>query len=168
MDYRVERLRTPAECAIFARNAIAKNRPDLALEANRKAVNLNVSTHETTTPLEAEGLATVYAHEAMLAHRNGRKTRAVATWKDVNRHGVVAAIQKIVSRPTQTDNRVELRELGLEDLSFEAFVLRHEASFNAAAVQLAKKRFEIASGAAQAPADPPHPAALASQARETA
>jgi len=61
MDHRVERLRTPAECASFARNAVAKNRPDLALEANRKSVNLNVATHEALTPLEADGFAAVYA-----------------------------------------------------------------------------------------------------------
>ena len=144
MDHRVERLRTPAECAIFARNAVAKNRPDLALEANRRAVNLNVSTHEAVTPLEAEGLATVYAHEAMLAHRNGRKTRATGTWQDIKRHGIVAAITKVVSRRAQTDNRAALRELGLEDLTFEAFVLRNEASFSPAAVQLAKERLAVA------------------------
>jgi hypothetical protein len=140
MDHRVERLRTPAECAIFARNAVAKQRPDLALEANRKAVNLNVATHEGTSSLEAEGLATVYAHEALLAHRNGKKVRASGTWKDIKSHGIVAAITKVVNRPAQTDNRVELRELGLEDLTFEAFVLRHEASFPPAAVQAAKER----------------------------
>jgi hypothetical protein len=140
MDHRVERLRTPAECAIFAINAVGKKRPDLALEANRKAVNLNVATHENTSALEAEGLATVYAHEALLAHRNGRKIRATGTWKDIRQHGIIAAITKVVNRPTQTDNRAELRELGLEDLTFEAFVLRHEASFSPAAVQAAKNR----------------------------
>src|SRR5512143_691897 len=106
MDHRVERLRTPAECEIFARNAVAKNRPDLALEAQRKAVNLKVATHEAVTPLEAEALATVYAHEALLAHRNGRKTRATGTWQAIKRHGIIAAITKVVSRRAQTDNRV--------------------------------------------------------------
>ncbi len=143
MDHRVERLRTPAECEIFARNALGKNRPDLALEAHRKAVNLNVATHEAMTPLEAEGLATVYAHEAMLAHRNGRKTRATGTWQDIKRLGIIAAIQKVVSRRAQTDNRMALRELGLEDLTFEAFVLRHEASFSPAAVQASKDRLAV-------------------------
>jgi hypothetical protein len=46
-----------------------------------------------------------------------------------------------VSRRAQTDNRIALRELGLEDLAFEAFVLRNEASFSPAAVQLSKERF---------------------------
>jgi hypothetical protein len=143
MDHRVERLRTPAECEIFARNAVAKNRPDLALEAQRKAVNLKVATHEAATPLEAEALATVYAHEALLAHRNGRKTRATGTWQAIKRHGIIEAIQKAVSRRSQTDNRAELREIGLEDLAFEAFVLRHEASFSPAAVQLSKERLAV-------------------------
>ena len=144
MDHRVERLRTPAECVIFARNAVGKKRPDLALEANRKAVNLNVATHEGTTALEADGLATVYAHEALLAHRNGKKMRATRTWQDIKQHGIVSAITKAVSRPAHTDNRVALRELGLEDLTFEAFVLRHEASFSPAVVQASKERLAAA------------------------
>ena len=53
MDHRVERLRTPAECAIFARNAVDKKRPDLALEAHRKAVDLQVATHEAASPLDS-------------------------------------------------------------------------------------------------------------------
>jgi len=76
----------------------------------------------------------------MLAHRNGRKTRATRTWQDIRNLGIIAAITRVVSRPAQTDNRVALRELGLEDLTFEAFVLRHEDSFSPAAVQAAKDR----------------------------
>jgi hypothetical protein len=144
MDHRVERLRTPAECASFARNAVAKNRPDLALEANRKSVNLNVATHEALTPLEADGFAAVYAYEALLTHRNGKKMRAASTWQDIKSRGIVAAITKVVSRRSQTDNRSELRAIGLEDLTFEAFVVRNEASFSADTVQLSKERLAVA------------------------
>ncbi len=143
MDHRVERLRTPAECEIFARNAAAKNRPDLVLESHRKAVNLKVATHETASPLEAEGLATVYAHEALLTHQNGKKKRATATWDAIKRYGIIEAIQRAVSRPATTESCTALRELGLEDLAFEAFVLRHEASFSADAVKLSKERLAV-------------------------
>jgi hypothetical protein len=140
MDYRVERLRTPAECGIFAQNAAAKNRPDLVLEAHRKAVDLQVSTHETASPLEAEALAAVYAHEALLAHQNGKKTRATTTWQAIKRYGIVEALQRVLNRPEQAENRAALRELGLEDLAFEAVVLRHESSFSDAAVKLSRER----------------------------
>jgi hypothetical protein len=123
---------------------VARNRPDLALEANRRAVTLNVSTHEALTPIEADGFASVYAHEAMLSHRNGKRMRSSKTWQDIKSRGIVAAITKIVSRASQTDTRSELRAIGLEDLSFEAFVLRHEDAFGPEAVQLAKDRLAVA------------------------
>ena len=135
MDYRVERLRTPAECEIFAKNAAARNRPDLVLEAQRKAIDLQVSTHETGSLVEAEGFAAVYAYEALLTRKNGKKTRATAIWQAIKRRGIIEAVQSAVSRPPDRTGRVTLRDLGLEDLAFEALVVRHEASFSDAAVR---------------------------------
>ena len=140
MDYRVERLRTPAECEIFAKNATARNHPDLALAAQRKAIDLKVSTHETASPVEAEGLAAVYAYEALLTRRNGKKTRATGTWQAIKRYGIIEAVQRAVSRPPDTVGNVTLRDLGLEDLTFEALVVRHEASFSEAAISASKAR----------------------------
>jgi hypothetical protein len=142
MDHRVESLRTPAECEIFARNATAKKRPDLAIEARRKAVDMQAATHETASPLEAEGFAAVYAYEALLSRKNGKKTRATTTWQAIKRYGVIAAIQKAVSRPPQSADYETLREMGLGDLAFEALVLRHEASFSDEAVQASKARLK--------------------------
>jgi hypothetical protein len=143
MDYRVERLRTPAECEIFAKNAIARNHPELALAAHRKAIDLQVSTHETSgSAVETEGLAAVYAYEALLTRRNGKKTRATATWQAVKRYGIIEAVQRAVSKPADEPppGTVTLRDLGLEDLAFEALVIRHEASFSAAAIEASKAR----------------------------
>jgi hypothetical protein len=140
MDYRVERLRTPAECASFVKNAIAGKRPDLALEAQRKAVDLLAATHETQSPVEAEAFAALYAYEALLTRKNGKKTRATKTWQVVKSHGIIEAIQRAVSRPPEAAAFVALRELGLGDLAFEALVVRHEASFNDATVQISKAR----------------------------
>ncbi len=140
MDYRVERLRTPAECAIFVKNAIAGKRPDLALEAQRKAVDLQAATHETQSPVEKEAFAAVYAYEALLTRKNGKKTRATKTWQVVKSHGIIEAIQRAVSRPPDAAALASLRELGLQDLAFEALVLRHEAAFSAATVQISKAR----------------------------
>jgi hypothetical protein len=140
MDYRVERLRTPAECESFAKNALARHHPELALQARRKAIDLQVSTHETESAVEAEGLAAVYAYEALLTRRNGKKTRATGTWQAIRRYGIVEAIQRALNRPPDEPGVVTLRDLGLEDLAFEALVIRHEASFSAAAIQLSKAR----------------------------
>jgi hypothetical protein len=140
MDYRVERLRTPAECAIFAKNATARNHPDLALEAQRKAIYLQASTHATDSAAAAEGFAAVYAYEALLTRKNGKKTRATATWQLVKRHGIIEAVQRSVRRPPAATGELTLRDLGLEDLGFEAVVARHEASFSEEAIKVAKAR----------------------------
>ena len=140
MDYRVERLRTPAECESFAKNAIARHHPELALQAGRKAIDLKVSTHDTASAVEAEGLAAVYAYEALLTRRNGKKTRATATWQAIKRYGIVEAVQRALSRPPDEPGTVTLRDLGLEDLAFEALVMRHEASFSSAAIEVSKAR----------------------------
>jgi hypothetical protein len=140
MDYRVERLRTPAECQIFAKNANALNHPELALQAQRKAIDLQVATHGSESALEAECLAVVYAREALLTRRNGKKTRATATWQAIKRYGIIEAVQRALSRPPDASDTATLHELGLQDLTFEALVVRHEASFSATAIALSKVR----------------------------
>lgn len=140
MDYRVERLRTPAECESFAKNAVARNHPDLAAEAQRKSIYLQASTHETASAVESEGFAAVYAYEALLTRRNGKKTRATGTWQAIRRYGIIEAVQRAVSRPADDAHAVTLRDLGLEDFAFEALVVRNEASFSDAAIELSKAR----------------------------
>jgi hypothetical protein len=140
MDYRVERLRTPAECENFARNATARNYPDLALEARRKALHLQASTHEAASPAEAEGFAAVYAYELLLTRRNGKKTRATGIWQVIKRYGIIEAIERALSRPPDEEGQVTLRQLGLEDFAFEALVIRREASFSDTAITASKAR----------------------------
>jgi hypothetical protein len=140
MDHRVERLRTPAECESFAKNAIDRKRPDLALAARRKAVEMLASAHETESPLEAEALAAVYAHEALLTRRNGKKTRATGTWQAIKRYGIVGAVQRAVNRPAEAASYDALLEMGMEDWAFEAVILRHTAAFSDEAVAKAKAR----------------------------
>jgi hypothetical protein len=139
MDYRVERLRTPDECEIFAANAIARKRPDLAMEAHRKAVELQAATHEASSPLEAEAFAALYAYEALLARKNGKKTRATKTWGVVKSRGVIEAIRQLVNGAAEPEF-ARLRELGLESHAFEALVVRHAESFDDATVRLARSR----------------------------
>jgi hypothetical protein len=140
MDYRVARLRTPAECAIFAKNATALHHPELALAAQRKAVDLQAATHEAASAVEAECFAAVYAYEALLTRRNGKKTRATGLWQAIKRYGIIEAIERAVSRPPDASSTITLRDLGLADLAFEALVIRHEASFGPAAIEVAKSR----------------------------
>jgi hypothetical protein len=142
MDHRVEILKTPEECEIFAKNATDRKRPDLALEARRKAVEMRVSTHETTTPAEADALAGVYAYEAMLTRKNGKKTRASATWQVVRRHGIIEAVQRALRQPAEPKTYETLVEMGLADLAFEAIVLRHTEAFSEDAIRVSQERMD--------------------------
>ena len=108
--------------------------------ARRKAIDLQGATHETSSAVEAEAFAAVYAYEALLTRRNGKKTRATGTWQAVRRYGIIEAIQRAVSAPPDKPGAVTLRDLGLEDLAFEALVMRHEAAFSAAAIEASKAR----------------------------
>ena len=81
MDERVESLRTPEECKKFAANAIKHGRSDLALEAKRRAVDLQADKHGATKDVEKEALKAIYAYETILSAKNGRKTRATRTWQ---------------------------------------------------------------------------------------
>jgi hypothetical protein len=140
MDHRVERLRTPEECESFAKNATARKRPDLALEARRKAVEMKASEHNAETPVEKEALAAVYAYEALLTQKNGKKTRASRTWQLIKRHGIIEALQRAVNRPAETADYESLAEMGMADLTFEAIILRHPESFSAEAVGTSQAR----------------------------
>jgi hypothetical protein len=140
MDYRVERLRTPAECESFAKNAMARNHPDLAIAARRKALDLQAATHQAGSLAEAEAFAAVYAYEMHLTHKNGRKTRATKTWAVVKSHGIIEAVQQAVNRTPAPDVAAALRAFGLHDLTFEAVVVRHAAAFSSATVELSKAR----------------------------
>jgi hypothetical protein len=144
MDYRVERLRTPAECESFARNAIDRKRPELASAARRKALTMQAETHAPSSPVEAEAFAAVYAYELHLTRKNGRKTRAAKTWAIAKNHGIIQAIQKAVESPPDPAVLAGLRELGLEDLAFDALVVRNQAAFDAPTVQLSKSRLSEA------------------------
>jgi hypothetical protein len=137
MDHRVARLRTPEECVIVAKNALAMKRPDIALEARRRAVDLQVSTHESPTPLETEALAAIYASEAAMSHQKGKKARATKTWQIVKEKGLLQAAERAVNSEADL---AALAELGLEDLSFDALILRHPDSFSAAAVAASTAR----------------------------
>jgi hypothetical protein len=140
MDHRVARLRTPEECVIVAKNALAMKRPDIALEARRRAVDIQVASHDAPTPptpLEAETLAAIYASEAAMSHVRGKKVRATKSWQIAREKGLLQAAERAANSDA---DHAALVELGLEDLSFDALILRHPESFSAAAVAAATTR----------------------------
>ncbi len=140
MDERVKKLKTPEECAVFAKNVTARGRPDLALEARKRAVQIRAERFGANSEVERECIEAVYAYEEVLSAKAGRRQTASRTWPMIKRHGVIEAVERVVKRKADAAGYTALVEMGLEQLAFEAVVLRHQSAFSPEAVTQAKRR----------------------------
>jgi hypothetical protein len=133
MHQLVKRIGDPELCYVFARNAKRQGHPQLALQAYRRAVDLRAARHEAASEAEAAALRAIYAYEEALSYRRGRRTRATGTWQLVNRIGVLPALNKRLHSRGGDDMLPVLRELEMEDYSFQAV----QAAFPEALAQAA-------------------------------
>ena len=140
MDPRVGGLKTFEECESFARNAIERSLPDLATQAHKRGIELLAESHGAQTAVERDCLAAVYAYEAVLTKKHGRKTRAGRTWPMIESLGIIPAVERIVDRPAETDAYFALLNMGLKDYLFEAVILRHTEHFSARAIERSRSR----------------------------
>lgn len=118
------------------------DRPDLALEARQRAIELKAGAHGAETEAERKCLEAIYAYEEILTARNKRRTRADRTWQMIKRHGILIAVERAVNRPKETAGYAALVEMGLEDFAFEAVVVRYPELFSEEAVARSKERIE--------------------------
>ncbi|MEH6634008.1 MAG: hypothetical protein V7700_00760 [Halioglobus sp.] len=116
----VLRINEPELCYVFARNATRRGHPELALQAYRRAVDLRAALHETDSAAELSALRAIYAYEEALSFNKGKRTRATGTWQLVNRHGVLPALSKRLQSSDLDEVTPVLKELGMEDYSFNA------------------------------------------------
>ena len=138
---RVAKLKTPEECEQFARNVEARGMPALARAARRRAVELRAAAHGAASDAEREALEAVYAYEGVLSRNHrGKKIRAARTWGMIERRGIIAAVEQVVSRKFESKGYTALVEMGMADKAFEAVVLRHPTVFSAEAVERSSKR----------------------------
>ncbi len=140
MNDLVAKLKTPEECAIFEKNVTERGRPDLALAARKRALELRAQQYGAKTEAERECLEAVYAYERVLSEKNGRNTRATRTWQMIQRRGIIDAVERAVNRESETVGYLALLEMGLEDYAFEAVILRHPEVFSPAAVAHSQAR----------------------------
>lgn len=146
MDTRIARLKTAAECDAFIRNVYEKH-PELALLARKRAVQLQAAQYGAESQAELESLEAVFAYEAALSKRKGRRTRAGRTWPMIKERGILAAVDAIVQRPDESLGYKTLVEMGLGDFAFEHVVLRHRELFSEAAVKRSEQRLRELTGA---------------------
>ena len=140
MDEKVAKLKTPEDCATFAKNARRLMRTDLALEAEARSIELRAALYGVGSDAERECIEAVYAYEEVLTSKNGRRTRASRTWQMIRRHGILAAVERAVNRPEETVGYTALLERGLQRFAFEAVVVRHPTLFTAETVQRSIER----------------------------
>lgn len=145
MNDLVAKLKTPEECAVFAKNVIERGRPDLALAARKKAVQLRAESYGATSEVERECIEAVYAYEEVLSAKAGRRQPASRTWPMIERYGVIEAVERVVKRKAEALGYTALVEMGLEELAFEAVVLRHPSAFSSEAVARSRDRLSVLS-----------------------
>lgn len=137
----VGHLKTPEDCEQVALNVEAKQ-PAFAIAARRKAIEIKASTHKATTEAEEHSLQAVYAHERVMTLERGRKTRATREWTMITKHGFVVAMESIVKNPTANAGYQALVKMGMQDMLFEAVVLRHPDVFSVEAVAQSKQSLD--------------------------
>lgn len=142
MDDRVRKLKTPAECEIFAKNAKAKGFEVLALQAKRRAIELRAEAYGATSDAERECIQAIYAYEEILRNKHGKRVGASRTWGAVRRKGIIAAVEGFVDRTNATAGFNALEEIGLDNFAFEAVVLRHPSLFSESAVARSRARLD--------------------------
>ncbi len=142
MDDRVKKLDTPKKCEIFAKNALLKDREDLAKQAKERAIQLKAEDYGAETLAEKEAIKAVYAYEEVLSANNGKKTRASRTWPMIQKYGIINAVERAVDRKAETKGYTALLEMGLEAYAFEAVILRYPELFSESAVEISRQRMK--------------------------
>lgn len=128
----VLRIKEPALCYVFARNAERRGHPELAVQAYRRAVDLRAEQYSADSEIEHVAVRAIYAYEEAMSFAKGKRTRATGTWQMVNRHGVVEALSRRLHSRSCDDFSAVLTDLGMTDYSFEAVRTAHPELFDQA------------------------------------
>ena len=129
----IAKLRTVADCEQLARNAGAE-RPDIAAAARKRLIELRAIEYGAESAAELDCLKALYAYEEVLRDRHGRRQPASYTRRMFKEHGVLKAVDLLVSKKKETAGYAALIEVGLHDYAFEAVVVRHPTLFSPIAV----------------------------------
>lgn len=140
MDPRVLKLQSKRDCEVFAKNARDRGMDDLAEQARARSLQVLAAGHSPATDAEREALEAVYAYEAILSAKRGKKTSASRTWPIIKQHGVIGAVERVVNRKDAPIAYRDIVEGGLGHYSFESVILRHPDLFTAEAVERSRER----------------------------
>ena len=137
MNEIISQLKTPEDCIKFAERSIS-----LAQEAYRRAIELRAAAHLAMNDLEKELWKVIYAYEEVLTKKNKRRTLASRTRQMIIRHGIIGAAERAVNRKIEAMGYKLLVDMGLQDLTFEAVIIRFPKAFAQSIVKLCEERLE--------------------------
>lgn len=153
MDERIARLTNPKDARTFAKNARERGFLDLETEALEHARTLQGRDAGYTTPAELAIASALYAYEEEQTRLKGRTFRANRTRQMLTNRGALGAAERMVLTRQPSKGFEVLEEAGLQDLSFEAIIIRYPDEFSEQAVQAARARLD---GTPFVPSIPPH------------
>jgi hypothetical protein len=107
----------------------------------RRAIVLGrAKARNPANDVERDGFQAVYAYEEARSSQTHKTVRANRTWQMFDRYGVIGAIERIVTRPDDAAGYRALVEMGMEDMAFEAVVLKHREAFSPEAIRSSEDR----------------------------
>ena len=162
------KVKGPSEAEIAKRNAAALARvevmddPDglrnLMANAERMGVEpVRLAAFRRLAAVQSEGAAgsvenaswqMIHAIEQIKREAAGRTIRLSYLRRDIEKLGVVPAIDKLVSKPGASERYDELMARGMPDLTAEAVVLRFPDRFSPEAVARSQERLDAGAAAA--------------------
>jgi hypothetical protein len=137
MDEIISKLKTPEECIQFANKCAA-----LAREAQRRAIELRANAQNAKSGVETELWKALFAYEEILSDKNKKKTLANRTRPMIKSYGIIGAAEKVVNRSIEAKGYKVLVEKGLQDMTFEAVIVRFPEAFAKGIVKLCQERLE--------------------------
>jgi hypothetical protein len=95
-------------------NVEARGKHELARFARRRGVELRALRHNANGAAEREALEAVYAYERVLSENSGKKIKASRTWQMIAWHGIIRAVERVVSRPSEAKGYNDLVKMRVE------------------------------------------------------
>ena len=112
----------------------------------RETVQAKAAAHNPATDVEREAFEAVYAYQEARSTQAGRPFRASRTWPMIERLGILAAVERLVSKADDSDCYPTLVGMGMEDMAFESVVVRHRDAFSEKAVTASEARLKKLKG----------------------
>ncbi|MEC3888898.1 hypothetical protein [Xanthomonas campestris] len=140
MDERISRLKTSIEAKTFAENARRLGQPALETHALKRAGELRAQEEGYRTPAQQAIAAALYAYEERQSESKGQSFRANRTRQMLNKHGSLAAAERMVLNKKPSTGYEVLEDAGLQELTFEAIIDRFPEEFSNAAITAARAR----------------------------